>query len=324
MKIQSPLGIEECMSVLKSATVNESLLGTMFLHSGTIICKLKGDTFRLRQQKSYRNSFSPYFYGKFRQTENGTEISGDFRMHPSVVAFTALWFGFLILIGGTIVVTSLTQWITGHYDHARNANPLMGIFIPLVMVIFGIALVKFCTWLGKSEEAKMTSFLQEKFANRLDLSSAAFTEPSSPPKISMVLPILFFAFLGLLSLVSSFSGIASYQTTASSETVPHATTVITHYRDQWGRWLALANGIFLCLVAYGVWKRLHLVWKLGFALFALSAVDFVFNVLCDSKAFPRASGESFLVFVIPASVAATAVGAFWTVWWYKKRDYFTE
>ena len=77
-------------------------------------------------------------------------------------------------------------------------------------------------------------------------------------------------------------------------------------------------------MAYGVWKRLHFAWKLGLALIALSAVDFVFNVLCDSSPFSHVSGKSLLIFAIPVSVAATAVGAYWTVWWYKKRDYFTE
>ena len=324
MKIQSPLGVEECVTVLKSATVKDSLFGTMFLNSGTIICKFSGNNFRLRQKRSYGNSFGPYFYGKLKPTMTGTEISGEFRIHPFVLAFMAFWFGGVILIGGIVAFTSLAQLVTGHYDHAKNANPLVGIFVPLIMVIFGIALVKFGKWLGRSEEAKMTSLLQELFSAKKVPFAATFTQPSSPQKISMVVPILFFASLGLLSFVSSFTGISSYQTTASSEPVPHAVTVIAYYHDQWGRWLASANGIFLCFMAYGIWTRLYLVWKLGFVLIALSSVEFIFTILFDPNAFPHVSGMPFLVFTIFISAGAMAVGAFWAVWWYKRKDYFTE
>jgi hypothetical protein len=324
MKIQSPLGVEECVAVLKSATVNDSPFGTMFLSAGTIICKINGHNFRLRQKRSYGNSFGPYFYGKLKQAEIGTEISGDFRIHPFVFAFMALWFGLLIVIGGVMVLTSFTQWVTGHYDHTKNANPLVGVFAPLVMAIFGIGLVKFGKWLGRSEEARMSEFLQQTFSANKVPPKAAFTQPTSSQKISMTVPMLLFAALGVLSFASSFTGISSYHASASSNDLSHSGAIITYYHDQWGRWLALANGIFLGFMAYGIWKRLYLIWKLGFVLIALSAVSFVFNVLGDPNALPHVSGRPLLVFTIFISAGALAVGAYWTVWWYKKKDYFNQ
>jgi hypothetical protein len=329
MKIQSPLSIEECVTVLKNATVKDTAFGTMFVAAGTIICKFSGNNFRLRQKRGYGNSFAPFFYGKLRQTETGTEISGEFRIHPFVLAFMAIWFGGVLLIGGTMALTSLAQLITGHYDHTKNANPLLGIFIPVIMLVFGAALVKFGKWLGRSEETKMNNLLQEAFSTNKAPSLAALTQPLPPQKISMTVPLLLFAALGLLCFVSAFTGVSSYHTSAShyttsasSNDLSHSSTVITYYHDHWGRWLAFANGMFLWFLAYGIWQRLYLTWRLGFVLIALSVVSFVFDVLADPN-FSQESGKPPLVVTIFMSAGVLAVSAYWTVWWYKKKDYFT-
>ena len=309
------------MEILKSSTIKDTPFGTMSVDAGTLICKPGGNNFRLRQKRSYGNSFGPYFYGKLLPTQTGTEISGEFRIHPFAFAFMAVWFGGVILIGGMMAFASLTQLISGHH-HSKNANPLVGIIMPVVMVAFGIALVKFGKWLGKSEEAKMTSFLQQAFSTNKTPALTASSTPMPPGKISITGPILFFAGLGILSLVASFTGISSFQAAASSQ--DHSGAVITYFRDQWGRGLALANGIFLCCMAYGIWKRVPLVWKLGFALIALSGVSFVFNVLGDPNAFPRGPGKFPLVLMVFVIAGASVVSAFWAVWWYKKKAYFTR
>jgi NADH:ubiquinone oxidoreductase subunit K len=324
MKIYSPLSVEECLNMLKSAVVQDTLFGTMFINSGSIIGKFNGESFRLRQKRSYGNAFGPYFYGKLRQTENGTEISGQFRIQPFVIAFMAFWFGAVLLGGGGMALSSLSQLITGHDDHAKNANFLLGILSPLIMLVLGGAMVGFGKWLGKSEEVKMTGFLQQMFSDNKTSPTAAFVPPLSPPKISMTRPLFFFVLLGLLSLISSFTGISSYHASASSDPSAHSGVLITYYHDEWGRWLAFATGIFLCLMAYGIWKRLYLVWKAGFALIALSAVNFVFEVVGDPNFLSSTSGFPLVIFILLISAGALAVGAFWTVWWYKKKDYFTQ
>jgi hypothetical protein len=324
MKIQSPLSVGECVTLLKSATVNESPFGTMFLNSGTIICKFNGNNFRLRQKRSYRNSFCPFFYGKMIQTEKGAEISGEFRIHPFVVAFMALWFGFLILGGGIIFFTSLTQLVTGHYDHTKEANPLVGIFVPIIMAIFGIALVKFGKWLGRSEEANMTSLLQELFSSNPKSTVPILLKPETPKEMTMWLPILLLSLMALLSVTACFTGISSFQTSASSTDPKHTGATITYFHDQRGRWLAFANGVFLGSMAYGIWKRYYLVWKLGFLLIAASVVSFVFNGYSDITVLSKTPGSQVLVFTIFITVGALAVGTYWTVWWFKKKDYFNQ
>jgi uncharacterized membrane protein YgdD (TMEM256/DUF423 family) len=253
IKIQSPLGVQDCVALLKRATREDSTFKTMFVDAGVILCKFDGNNFRLQQKRSYRNSFAPFFYGEFKQTMSGTEISGEFRMQTSVTAFMIIWFGFLLVIGGTLVCSSLYQLATGHYDHAKNDNPIMGVLIPIGMMVFGFALVTFGKWLGRSEEANMANFLKETFSTNQAASTPASVLPGSLQKDSMMIPILVFALLGLLSLASGFTGISSCATSVktSSNNMTHSGMAITYYHDQSGRWLSLATGGLLCFMAYG-------------------------------------------------------------------------
>jgi len=178
VKIQSPPSVEERVIALKSATIGDTLFGIKFVASGTIDCKVNKDKFTLRQRRLYGNAFGPVLYGKLRQMDNGTEISGEFRMHSIVFAFLCVWFGVVLLGGGILAVTGLTQLITGHNDHGKNDNPLLGIFGPVFMLVMGIAVVKFGKLFGRSEEIKMASFLQELFAEK-EASSGPVSKSAS-------------------------------------------------------------------------------------------------------------------------------------------------
>jgi hypothetical protein len=125
-------------------------------------------------------------------------------------------------------------------------------------------------------------------------------------------------------VTACFTGISSFQTSASSTDPNHTGATITYFHDRWGRWLAFANGVFLAFMAYGIWKRYNLVWKLGFLLIAASAVSFVFNGYSDITILSKTPGSQVLVFTIFITVGALAVGTYWTVWWYKKKDYFNQ
>jgi len=63
---------------------------------------------------------------------------------------------------------------------------------------------------------------------------------------------------------------------------------------------------------------------LGFLLIAASVVRFVFNGYSDITVLSKTPGSQVLVFTIFITVGALAVGTYWTVWWYKKKDYFNQ
>lgn len=307
MTIYSPLSLDECVAILKGATVADTTFGTIFIPSGTLICKSNGDNFRLRQKKSYNNSFAPCFYGKLARTEKGAEISGEFRMRPFTVAFMVFWFGMLALMGGTFIVTSLGRLIAGH-GHVLNPSFFVGIFAPLLMAVFGFALVRFGKWLGKSEEARMTEFLQTAFSGKAVPSALASGQTPPPKTNSMIGAILFFGGLGLMSLVFSLINISSFQSVGPT---------VTYFSDPWERTLAMVNGLLMILTAYGIWERRRLAWKAGFLIFALGAITSVPGFLNNQDKIP-------LPAIIFMTAAILVVGAYWTFWWYKKKDYFVN
>jgi len=178
IKIQSPLRVEECVTVLKNATIEDTLLGTASVASGTIICKLEKAKFRLQIKKYGRDWAGPFLYGTLREMENGTQIEGEFRMHPVVFAIYVVCFGGMLIWCAVMAVTGLTEIFTRHVDYDKTGNPLLKIFDPVLKMVLVIAVIKFSKWLGRHKEMKMAVFLQELFAPK-ELSSRPDSQSSS-------------------------------------------------------------------------------------------------------------------------------------------------
>lgn len=90
------------------------------------------DQFRIQRIINYRNSFLPEIIGHFNSSLNGTKIDLNFKIQPFVLVFMGIWFGTLSI--------ALMAILVGIF--AQGANP-MAILAPLVMLIFGFALVYF-------------------------------------------------------------------------------------------------------------------------------------------------------------------------------------
>lgn len=123
--------------------------------SKPVLGTIQGDTIRLQIRRYYRNSFAPRYHGRLRCVRDGTAIEGEFRMHPFVRVFMAIWFSFLAFF----LVAVLASFVTGRAE-VRSSNNLALLLIPLGMAAFGVLLIKFGQWLGRSEERKMLNFLK--------------------------------------------------------------------------------------------------------------------------------------------------------------------
>jgi hypothetical protein len=316
MTIQTPLGIEACRERLKEATSPDSLK-SIFVSSGTILCSFSGNRFRLRQKKAYNNSFEPLFYGVLTPQTGGTEISGDFRMRPFVIAFMALWFGMLVIIGGVMVAQNLRHLISG--QSSAGANRVLGIVGPLVMAAFGVGLVAFGQWLGNSQKTEMTRFLQETFSPSA-LAASAVPALRKSAKIDMTKPILIFAGVGLMSVIFALAGVANFHAMTSNGASSLEVTPLVGYSS---RSLTFGQGVFMLFLAYGTWKRLYVAWGLGFVLILLSAVSFVQGVGVQTT-WMQPHNRTPMPVEIFMAIGGLAVGTYWATWWYKKKDYFCE
>lgn len=317
MKIQSRLSVDQCIAELKRLTINDTLFGAMFVPDRSVICKISGLKFRLREKRSYGNAFAPHFFGSLTPNDSGTEIAGDFRIHPVPKAFLVFWFGFLALF----TVQMLVKEFQHQGGHSASGNSALMFVAPLGMMAFGYGLICFCRWAARNEQVRITQFLEATFGDAKPASplDATFATVSQPEPV-MWRAVLFFGVLGVVSVSSGISGVSSVHAQASNSPGSQSAFAITYFHDRWEEAFVMVNGLFLLLLTYGVWKRLRVAWKMGFALFAFSAVTFVLSILGDSQTI--AQRDNPLAFSIFGIVGGLAVGAYWTYWWYKKRPYF--
>jgi hypothetical protein len=155
MKLRTKLSIAECRSRLGSATD----LGGMALSwdaagPATVMGEFRGQVFRLHTRKYYQNAFSPFFYGKLSSADGGTNMEGDFRMHPFARLFMLFWFAFIILF-------ALAPIIVPAAAHPASGLTRSWYFAGLaVLAILGIGLVLAGKRLGNGEQEVIHSFLK--------------------------------------------------------------------------------------------------------------------------------------------------------------------
>lgn len=120
--------LNEVIKPKKSAVLNLGKSKSNALFEGV----LSEDQFRIQRIINYRNSFLPEITGHFNSSLNGTKIDLNFKIQPFALIFMGIWFGILSM--------ALIAILVGVF--AQGANP-MAILAPLIMLIFGFALVYF-------------------------------------------------------------------------------------------------------------------------------------------------------------------------------------
>jgi hypothetical protein len=87
----------------------------------------------------------------------GTVISGEVAMHPFVRVFMFVWFGGVVLIGGTMFIATVGSLLFGSERQSQNA--WLGAVIPPAMLVFGFGLVRFGGYLARDETRFLRDFL---------------------------------------------------------------------------------------------------------------------------------------------------------------------
>jgi len=89
--------------------------------------KIDGDSFRVRRDIRYRNSFLPLVWGRISSVPAGTQVSVTMFLHPLVTAFVLFWLS-AVGFGAWRLLT------------APNVSHSSSAFIPAAMFVFGVAL----------------------------------------------------------------------------------------------------------------------------------------------------------------------------------------
>jgi hypothetical protein len=180
--LHSDISISECLNRISNAI--DTPRWTVFSLSGyqgsrPVLGKIEGDRIRLEKRRYYRNSFAPYFYATLSEQEHGTRIEGHFDSPPLVKVFMRIWFVFVVAIGIPIFILSLKDIFLK--TDTGSGDPIVGVLVPPVLIVFGILLPKIGRWFARSEEGFILNFLQRILPARLDMSPQEYKQrcPSS-------------------------------------------------------------------------------------------------------------------------------------------------
>lgn len=107
-----------------------------------MLSKIRGGHVRLRVRRPYiRNYLAPLFYGRLEAAPGGTVIRGRFRVHPAVLGFLVVWFGFVTVIASGFLFSA-------------------GSWIPLLMVVLAAGVLWFLRRFGRAERQVIVDLIQ--------------------------------------------------------------------------------------------------------------------------------------------------------------------
>jgi len=160
IQLLTPLTPAECASRLTASIDTERSALFSFVGmfgSRPVVGRVTESSFRIRKSIGYRNSFQSVLTATMRWEAGATVISGEVAMHPFVRVFMFIWFGGVILIGGTIFLAGIGSMISGSSSQQQKA--WLGVVIPPVMLAFGYGLIRFGRYLARHEASFLTDFL---------------------------------------------------------------------------------------------------------------------------------------------------------------------
>ena len=127
-----------------------------FLMSQRLVGRIKDHSIEIGLHRPIAsNAFVPIFVGLIKLSDGQTIVTGVFRVHKFTRIFMVVWFGFLAFWSVFGIPVGLIMLIAGEPDGA------LFVFVPIVMFIGGIGLVKFGAMIGEKDQAIIKSKIIE-------------------------------------------------------------------------------------------------------------------------------------------------------------------
>jgi hypothetical protein len=252
------------------------------------------------------NSFKPFFFGHFEVRGGEVCLSGRFSMLPVVKIFMTLWLGFALFFSVLALLGTLKGRCSGF-------TPLAGIG----MFCLGVGFVWAARQFSRNDVAWLSNVISTALGTPKDegpLAAAITIDPvlsgqaQTPSVLRKIAGIL--ALIGIVNLVIAYLG-------------PEALNP-AHWGAPGGDRspapnLIAAHGIFLMLLAVGVYRRKLMAWKLGFAYLAVSWCVTVWQIFGN---YGFAALPENVWFKVIFSVVALLVVVMWGLWWYGLKSHF--
>ena len=291
-EFRSAYSVAESVERLRAATKRSAFAA---IGEAAAVGKVSADGVRLqRVTPLVRNSFKPFFVGRFESRDGVTLLTGRFGMSLFTKIFMTFWLAMVALFGVGFLVGSLS---------ATASYPRQIVIGPFLMLIAGLGLVALGKWFARNDVAWLTGVI----GRALDVAGVAaepIQETLEVAGVPMVLKgvALFLAASGAIAALTEFIEPKLGQQRVALQV---------------GHW-NLVYAVSAFVLAAGVWGRRPWAWWGGFLVLGISTIT-------SLLAMPVGTPSGLPPFVrVVFGVFAVIVVAVWGRWWYAQRKHFYE
>ena len=291
-EFRSAYSVAESVERLRAATKRSAFAA---IGEAAAVGKVSQDGVRLqRVTPMVRNSFKPFFVGRFESRDGVTLLTGRFGMSLFTKIFMTFWLAMVALFGVGFLAGSLS---------ATASYPRQIVIGPFLMLIAGLGLVALGKWFARNDVAWLTGVI----GRALDVAGVAaepIQETLEVAGVPMVLKVvaLFLAASGAIAALTEFIEPKLGQQRVAL---------------QIGHW-NLVYAVSAFVLAAGVWGRRPWAWWGGFLVLGISTIT-------SLLAMPVGTPSGLPPFVrVVFGVFAVIVVAVWGRWWYAQRKHFYE
>jgi hypothetical protein len=153
-KFISRYSLQESVARLRAATA--ASLFSSFTKQSAVGTVSEGKVKLRRVIPMVRNSFKPFFFGRFEVQNGQTALVGYFSMHWFVKAFMTFWLGFCLFWSAIAFLAKLNK-----PAQVQWWFPLVGV----AMFCAGVFFVRGCKWVSRNDEEWLSAVIREALSD---------------------------------------------------------------------------------------------------------------------------------------------------------------
>jgi hypothetical protein len=161
--IQTQLGISECITKIR-----ENDMGEFFSIPGDPVFRgdIRGNKIILSKVTQIPNIVRPYFHGNIQETNEKTEITGDFSMKLPVKIF------FIVFLGTGSLITLVAWWaifVISYIDKSLSTGyTIVYVIFPIVWLSIVASPLIIGRWLSRNDKKEIKEHLAKLFDAGID------------------------------------------------------------------------------------------------------------------------------------------------------------
>jgi hypothetical protein len=291
----SSYGISESVQRLRAATKRSTFSA---IGEQAAVGKVTEESVRLQRViPMVRNSFKPFFVGRFEAREGATVLCGRFSMMPSTKVFMTFWLSMVLFFAFAMPIFGA---------RSPQGAPGFAALIPIFMLCAGIGLIALGKWLSRNDVGWLSKVIEGALVGRTGsaaLGAVSEEAPGVKPALALKIASAMLAGGGVVTLLSLAILPAKFPLGVHPPGLP---------RD-WAQACAVSE----LILALGVWRRSLWAWWGVFGLLALAGT-LLWSVFWVSD------NPTPVLFKAIFGFFSMVVMVMWAMWWYAQRKHFVQ